>query len=358
MSAATARRVLVDYEPAALVDAPAPKNQRRSLLHERDAASTGAADTLVVPEVGAVVDCDVATNTVTGLVWSQELPLPLWRLVGEGPTVVAPTRTGTTVVLADTHGMVTALDAASGFVLWQQQVGRLPQAVALDANGLYVAVLDKAGSVELLTRADGESVMSLEAGDDPVGVAVATDDEGPLLVVADTSSVRGYRTDGDEVFSVADTPTAGPVVSGDRVYVGTSDGRVLALDAEGDGDELYLGDLEVTDLVTGSDVLALLDGDHLRLLDLDTLATVATVDDDALAVTLGRAEDADTFTTTALDGRITTYAADGVALRTVRAPLRSVARPDVEAAQRAAATSWEGVVWASAVTGVVRWGAP
>jgi outer membrane protein assembly factor BamB len=360
VSAATARRVLAGYEPAAVAGVPAQKNRRRSLLTDRDAGSVGGADTLVVPGAEAVIDADIATNTVRGLVWSRDLPLPLWQLVGEGPTVVAPVRSGTTVVLADTHGLVTAIDATSGFVLWQTRVGRLPQSVALDADGLYVAVLDRSGSAELLTVADGGNVTSVEAVDDPVGVAVATDDEGPLMVVADASSVRGYRADGDETFSVDATPTAGPVVAGEMAFVGTYDGLVLSLDAEGQRDERYLGVLEVLDLVAGADVLALLDDDdRFRLLDLDDLSTVADVEDDGRAVTLGQAEGADTFTTTALDGRITTYSAEGAELRTVQAPMRSESgRTDVEAVQRAAAVSWEGVVWASAVTGLVRWEVP
>ena len=199
-----------------------------------------------------------------------------------------------------------------------------------------LAVLDKTGSVELLTVADGESVTSVEAGDDPVGVAVVTDDEGPLLVVAD--SVVGARLPRRRRRGASPSPTRRPPVpssAANRAYVGTSDGRVLSLDAEGDGDERYLGDLEVTDLVSRLRRARLARRRALRLLDLDEPRHGGHAStDDAVAVTLGRAEDADTFTTTALDGRITTYAADGAELRTVRAPLRSVARPDVEAAQR------------------------
>ena len=360
VTAATARRVLAGYEPAAVAGVPAQQNSPRTLLSARDAGSTAGADTLVVPEAEAVIDSDLATNTVRGLVWSSEFPLPLWQLVSEGPTVAAPVRSGSTVVLADTHGLVTALDATSGFVLWQQQIGRLPQSVALDADGRYLAVLDRSGSAELLTAADGESAASVEAGDDPIGVGVATDDDGPLMVVANASSVRGYRVDGDQAFSVDATPTAGPVVAGAGAYVGTQDGLVLSLDAEGQRDERYLGELEILDLVAGSQALAVLgDDDRFRLLDLDDLSTVAEADDDARAVTLGRADGADAFTTTAHDGHITTYSAEGAELRTVRAPLRSASgRTDVEAVQRAAAVSWEGVVWASAVNGVVRWAAP
>ena len=61
-------------------------------------------------------------------------------------------------------------------------------------------MLDRTGSVELLTIADGESILSIDAEDTPIGVAVATDDAGPWLVVADTSSLRGYRSDGEQTF--------------------------------------------------------------------------------------------------------------------------------------------------------------
>jgi len=351
VTASTARRLLAGYPAATVLDVAAPKNRRRGVLQFRDAASGGGADTLVVPESQAVVDSDLVTSTVSGLVWTREQS-PLWRLVGEGPTVVAPVHSGTTVVVADTHGIVTALDTTSGFVLWQQRVGRLPQAVALDTNGLYVAVLDRSGSAELLTLADGARVTTVDAEDDPVGIAVLIDDTGPLLLVADTSSVRGYRADGEQELTVGDAFTAGPVVVGQRAYAGTDDGRLVSIEPDGDTTERAFELDGVTDVLAGSDTVAVLDGDHLHLVTAADLAHVATVADDADALSLGRAGDADIFTTTATDGRITTYSAAGEEQRTVRAPLQAAGL------QLAAATSWDGVVWASVPSGVVRWEAP
>jgi outer membrane protein assembly factor BamB len=359
VSAATARRVAAGFEPSAPETVPAATGRRRSVLQERDAASGGAADTIVVPEAATVIDADLVTHTVSGLVWTRPLSVPRWRLVGAGPTVATPVRHRSTVVLADTHGLVTALDASSGFVLWQASVGTLPQTLALDVHGRYVAVLDRSGSAELLTLADGESVTTVDAGDDPVGISVLTDDGRPVLTIADASSVRGYDAEGEELFSIDEMPSSGLALAGDHAYVGTSDGRVVALDAEGATRETHLGPAIVTDVVAGSDALAVLADDHLRLLDLDDLTVTATVEDDADALSVGRDGETDTFTTTAHDGRITTYASDLSELRTVRAPLRSeVGRRDVETVQRAAAVSWDGVVWASAVTGLVRWEAP
>jgi outer membrane protein assembly factor BamB len=357
VSAARARRVLSEYQPPVPLEVAA-KSEPRSLLMERDLGSNGGADTLVVPEAGVVVDADVSTQTLTGLVWTAETPVPLWRLVGEGPTVVAPVRAGRTVVTADTHGLVTALDAASGFVLWQQRVGSLPQALAVDADGRYVAVLDRSGSAELLAISDGDSIVSVDAEDTPIGVAVATDDSGPFLAVADTSSMRGYRSDGEQAFEVEESFTAGPVAAGGRVFAGTDDGRLFAVDADGDTEEQGLELDPVTDLSAGTDRVAALDGKHLHLVAVDDLALASSVDDGADALSLGRDDGADVFTTTALDGRIRTYAADGALLRTVQAPLSAEGSvEDFEAAQRAAAVFWDGVVWASAVTGLVRWAA-
>ena len=351
VTAPTARGLLAGYPAATVLDVAAPTNRRRGVLQFRDAASVGGADTLVVPESQAVVDSDLATSTVSGLVWTREQS-PLWRLVGEGPTVVAPVLSGNTVVVADTHGVVTALDATSGFVLWQERVGRLPRAVALDAHGLYVAVLDRSGSAELLTLVDGERVTTVDAEDDPVGIAVLTDDAGPLLLVADTSSVRGYRADGEQELTVEDAFTAGPVVVGQQAYAGTDDGRLVSIEPDGDTTERAFELDGVTDVLAGSDTVAVLDGDHLHLVAAADLAEVATVADDADALTLGRAGGADVFTTTAIDGRITTYSAAGEEQRTVRAPLQAVGL------QLAAATSWDGVVWASVPFGVMRWEAP
>lgn len=357
VSAAAAREVLADYEPVAPLDLEAEPRDR-ALLMERDLGSVGSADTLVVPESQVVLDADAGSQTVTGLAWTRETPVPLWRLVGEGPTVVAPVSAGSTVVTADTHGLVTALDATSGFVLWQEPVGSLPQALALDPAGAYLAVQDRSGSAELLTLSTGESLTSLEAADTPIGIAVAVDASGPLVAVADTSSVRAFRSDGTQAFEVEDSFTAGPVVLGDRIFAGTDDGRLIAIDAEGHTQERGL-DLEpVTELRAGAATIAALDGVHLHLVTADGLAVRSRVRDEADAVSLGRDGGADVFVTTTLDGRVTTYAEDGARLRTVRAPLRAEGSiEDFEAAQRAAAASWDGVVWASAVSGLVRWAA-
>ena len=145
---------------------------------------------------------------------------------------------------------------------------------------------------------------------------------------------------------------------GDRVFAGTDDGRLLAIDADGQTKEHSLELTAVTDLSAGAGEIAALDGEHLHVVRADDLTTVSRSDDDADALSLGRTGDADMFTTTALNGRITTYAADGTRCAPSRPRCGPRAVADFEAAQRAAAVSWEGVVWASAVTGLVRWAAP
>jgi hypothetical protein len=149
-------------------------------------------------------------------------------------------------------------------------------------------------------------------------------------------------------------------VVGDRAYVGTSDGRVLQVDPEGEVDEGGVGgSAEVTDLVAGSHAIGLLDDDdHFRLLGADDLETIAVAEDRGAALMVGRDGDEDVFTTTALDGRITVYDAGGGVVRHVRAPLTAADGSIGAGAQRPGAVSFDGVVWASAVSGVLRWEAP
>ncbi len=362
VTAATARERLSEIAPPVVTEVE-DSQEAEALIYDRPYSSTASADALVLPDSRVVVDADRATYTVTGAVWNDALIVPQWRLVGEGPTVAAPVRAGGVVVVADTHGVVTALEGTSGFVLWQDRGGRLPMALSADDESGLVAVLDRGGSVRLLDLENGREIASVPAGASPLGVTLMRDGDDPVLVVADTSSIRGYDDDGDSLFTVDEAPSTAPTTSGGRAFVGTEDGRLLAVDADGEVEETYLGDLVVRDLAGGTGRVAVLgDDERFRLVDADDLAVTHVTRDDGRAITVGADGDVETFTTTARDGTITTYAADGTRLRTLQAPLESdppegfESLPGGQATQWAAAVSWGGSTWAPAVTGLVRWG--
>ncbi len=357
ISAATARTLVAGFPDTPTEQPPADGETGPALLSRRAAASRPSADTVLVPEADTVVDSDLDSRTVTGLAWSAETIVPRWRLVGEGPTVVAPLARGSTLVVADTHGLVTALDARSGFVLWQERVGRLPHALAADDQGRYVAVLDRTGSATLLTMTDGGKVAEIRGRGDPIGIAVLMDDDEPVVVVADSTSVRGYDADGEETMALTDVaPSSGPAVSGDRAFVGTSDGHLVAFDARGEIERVRLDFNALTDLIAGTAMVAALNGtDRLYLLRAGDLTRLATIDDDGDALTTGhRARSGDLVVSTAQDGRVTVYDPDGRVRRTVDASVTTA--HGFEGAQHAAAVTWDDAVWVSAIGGLTRWG--
>jgi YVTN family beta-propeller protein len=281
-------------------------------------------------------------------------------VLGRGPFLANPVGAGDAVVVADTHGTVTALDPVSGFVHWQRSLGRLPMLLATEESGRYVGVLDRSGSASLIDVATGHVVASAPIGAQPVGVAVYVDHGQPVLVVADEAAVRAYRPDGDDTELVYRTDvevSAGPAVHGSGVVVAAANGQVLSIDQDGRTHRRFVADSGLERLVVGGDTAVGTNGDDAYFIDVDDLRIRAVVHDDADAITVGTFGVDPVFTLTAHEGRVTVRAADGSELRTVHAPVVSEPPPGygnlpVPAQPlRAAAVSVDGAVWVPAVTG-------
>jgi eukaryotic-like serine/threonine-protein kinase len=122
-------------------------------------------------------------------------PVLLWQVTMKGTVAVMPVVSGGTVYVADTSGMVVAMDEASHANRWTRQLGSPVNASPALAGDLLILGTDD-GHVTALHAATGDVAWSKQ--------------EGP--------SVR-----------------AAPAIVGDVVYVGSNDGNVYALDvATGD----------------------------------------------------------------------------------------------------------------------------
>jgi hypothetical protein len=334
-------------------------------LFPRGFGSSASADALVVPEAGIVVDADRSSNSVSGYVWDSSYPAPQWTVPGQGPFLANPVSAGDSVVVADTHGTVTALDAVSGFVHWQRPLGRLPMRLTTDETGRYVGVLDRSGSAWLIDVPTGDVLATAPIGAPPVGIAVLVHDEGPMLVVADETALRAYRPDGDdteEVYRTAVEVSAGPAVHGTDVLVATQSGELVAVGPDGRDRRRYVADYGLERLVVGGHTVVGIDGDDAYFIAADDLHVVAVVHDDADALTVGWFGVEPVFTLTAHDGRVTVRTADGTESRTVQAPVVGEPppgygdRPVPAQPQLAAAVSVDHDVWVPALTGPIYYG--
>lgn len=144
------------------------------------------------------------------------------------------------------YGELVALDAASGGVLWRQRLGVPAGGSPTVANGV-VYVTNRAATGFAVQGADGKLLWQVSGIPQPTGVtgvaAPAVDGDvvifpfssGQLLAVDRetglerwTGQVAGNRV-GRAIAYVRDM-TGEPVIAGDRVYAGTSSGRIDAFD--------------------------------------------------------------------------------------------------------------------------------
>ncbi len=330
-----------------------------TLLYERSSPFPGSADPLLVAGDNLIVDLDETSQVASGVVAGSRMVFPVWRLPGEGPVLAAPVLAGTRVVIADTHGVVTALEPRSGFVLWQRRFDRIPMRLAAAADGSAVGLIDRTGTGRLLDAATGTDLAQASV-DAPVGVAVAP---GPTLVLAGASGTVGVTTGGAAAYQNDTAIASGPVLLDGQVVVGTDDGRVGTLAAAGGARWTRLDDSHAVRLLAAAGGrIAAVTGERLSVLDAG-LGVVAHADDDAAALTVtapppkGEAPPdpaATRITTTAEDGRLRVYDGSGTLLRTLQTPLRAPGSIG-DATQRAAAVSLGEATWVSAVTGLVRY---
>lgn len=175
---------------------------------------------------------------------------------------------------------LSALDAATGEVLWQQRFDApVAGAPALSGGKVYVATRDSNGWV--LDASNGRLLWQVQGAPAPIGVSGgAGPSVGPTYAIFPFASgqvtavyrAQGFpawrntlaggrlghaRTDLNDVAS-------GPVIGGGRVYAGTPSGRIFALDRQS-GERVWVAETGATGplLLAGGSVFAISDASSL-----------------------------------------------------------------------------------------------
>lgn len=253
-------------------------------------SSPAVADGVVV--IGARDGSIHAVDAATGARrWStppvKALPLP-WGKEGWDYWVSSPVVVGDTVLMGTPDGRLTAFDLESGDVRWSADLGARTRSSPAVADGI-VYIGDDAGIVHAVRLADGREVWrhetigaglsSAESGWDPVSlqaspavadgrVFIGSRDGGVYALDARTGKRLWYTDYG------APWVVTSAAVRGDRLWIGSSDGHfVAALDAK-TGKELWrtgLGARVFASPTLAGRTLYVADHDgHVRALDPET----------------------------------------------------------------------------------------
>ncbi|MDO5606555.1 MAG: PQQ-binding-like beta-propeller repeat protein [Paracoccus sp. (in: a-proteobacteria)] len=188
----------------------------------------------------------VATSTAGGHAWSADLT-PL----GEGANSVSGggvAYEAGRVYVTTGYGELVALDAASGGILWRQRLGAPAAGAPTVRDGtVYVTARNATGFA--VRASDGKLQWQVSGIPQPtaiMGVAAPAADgdlvvfpfaSGQVLAVDRqtgierwSAQVAGTRT-GRAVAYIRDM-TGEPVIQGDRIYAGTSSGRIAAFERQ------------------------------------------------------------------------------------------------------------------------------
>lgn len=200
---------------------------------------------------GKVFAMDADSNLVAaglggGLVWKASLKPDFdggSQVAGGGVAVQ-----GGTVFATTGYGEVVALNAGSGAVIWRQRLdGPVAGAPTVAGNAVYVVARD--GTAMALDAATGKvqweysGTRSASGRQSPAAPAVANDlvifpfTTGQIVSIEAGDGARRWL--GAVAGQRSETAAAGigevtgdPVISGGVVYVGSSSGRTVAIDAE------------------------------------------------------------------------------------------------------------------------------
>jgi outer membrane protein assembly factor BamB len=193
---------------------------------------------------GMVVALDAAKGA---LVWARKM----------GPVFSSPALAGANVVVGSDDGFVHALDPAKGTVVWSAEMGAKVRATPAVA-GETAVVADFAGRLTALRVSDGGKAWAAELGHAAYSSPCV---RGELAVVGcNEGHVHALELRGGAArFEVR---TRGPVVSspvaaGERIVVGSTDGGLYLVDEQGrvaDRREIAPGGIQSS---------AALDADHL-----------------------------------------------------------------------------------------------
>jgi outer membrane protein assembly factor BamB len=223
-----------------------------------------------------------ATGTNGAAIWSRDLT-PSRDKSGEatgGGLAVA----GGTLYVTSGFGLLTALDAATGEEVWQQDLGSTGSgAPTVFGDLVYVLGGDDTGWA--LERDTGRIRWQTSQSGDVNNVlgapAPAVNDRFAIFAFGDGALHGTFRNGGLRMWTAfvagqrrssalakVNDVTAGPVISGDRVYVGSHSGRLLALDMD-TGNRVWTareGAISPV-LVVGGSVFAVSDENELIRLD-------------------------------------------------------------------------------------------
>jgi outer membrane protein assembly factor BamB len=195
-------------------------------------------DTVVVPS-------DAGTLTAFGIEDGTER----WSFTAAGP-MGAPYAADGRIYVVDGDGIAHAFQASDGQPIWmsgQPIDGASPPTLA---NGrLYIGTA--ASSVIALDPATGAELWQAKVAPNGQGIRAPAVGDDLLVAVADDGSVTGVDAATGTIRwtnDIGDDPLGTPVVTGDRVYVGSSSeaqsGRLIALDPD-DGSEQWRIDQNV-----------------------------------------------------------------------------------------------------------------
>lgn len=190
-----------------------------------------------------------ATSTAGGVLWRQDITPPsenAGEAAGGGLTVA-----GGRLYVNSPYGRLQVFDAVSGALIWEQRLGSVPNgAPAVSGDIVYLTTRDsrawaidaKTGRV-LWTLDGAETGSVVNSGASPAVTSRAVIfpfGSGDIVAALKKGGVRLWSTtlsgerSGKAYTSVSDI-SASPVVVGSRVYIGTSNGRLAAMDvASGD----------------------------------------------------------------------------------------------------------------------------
>jgi outer membrane protein assembly factor BamB len=153
---------------------------------------------------------------------------------------------GATVYATTGYGEVVAADVASGGVRWRQRLGAVPSGAPL-ATGGAVYVTGRDGTIWALAASDGRVLwtdVANKSASSLLGAAAPTSSDGRVYFPVGAGDILAFETNGTPSWTASVTGeragraysglggiTGDPVLSGGKLYLGTSAGKTSALDA-------------------------------------------------------------------------------------------------------------------------------
>jgi outer membrane protein assembly factor BamB len=232
---------------------------------------------------------DIKLEAGINILWSKE--------IGEGTDKrrlnLVPAHQGGRLFIADAEGLVTALNAADGRVLWQRETG-IPfsggpgiaaGSVILGSSDGDLVALSSANGAELWRTGVGSEILSLPAVADDTIVLHTLDDSIFGFDAASGEKRWEYRYRAP-VLTLRGSST--PVIAGQHAIVGISDGKLVKL-AVSDGAPVWettvtpprgrselerIADLDATPVVEGNTIFVSAYNGDLAAVDLESGAVL------------------------------------------------------------------------------------